>query len=123
MLMVSKTQQRAERKISAWLLEEEPTPPVDEGPLRPSLQNQIIACIICNLGAFSFGTAMGWSSPALPELTNSHELTEGQAAWAGGMLPLGAMVSLPIFGYMARTKGRKPAAYFVGVPLAVIKKN
>lgn len=72
-----------------------------------------------NICALSFGTCMGWSSPAFVDLKKSHDLSDDELAWAGGLLPLGCLVSLPIFGYLVRTKGRKPAAHIIGIPLIV----
>lgn len=111
--------------------------------LSPSLQNQIIASLICNinvsdnildihkvhimknisgnLGAFSSGAAVGWTSPSLPGLQSSGFLTETEAAWTGGLYAIGGLVSVPILGYVANTKGRKPSAYIIGISLVVIK--
>ncbi|XP_077296487.1 facilitated trehalose transporter Tret1-2 homolog [Arctopsyche grandis] len=87
--------------------------------LEPSLQNQIIATIICNLGAFATGAAIGWTSPSIGSLKKSGFLTEAEAAWSGGLFPLGGLASVPLFGYIANTKGRKPAAFLAGIPITI----
>ena len=58
------------------------------------------------LGAFVLGTALGWTSPALPKIQESEcgdecdvsNISDADASWIGALMPVGAMLSGPVVG-------------------------
>lgn len=68
--------------------------------------------------AFTTGTAYSWASPVLPKLLNttSNPITEQEASWIAGILPLGSAIS-PIFTLHLSDKiGRKKTMLLFAVP-------
>lgn len=74
---------------------------------------QYVAALAACGGALAAGTALGWTSPANPKLTNATDdtydftLTTEAASWVGSSLNLGAAaVCIPI-GILINLIGRK----------------
>nr|CAD7603035.1 unnamed protein product [Timema genevievae] len=85
--------------------------PVRESPSRRL--PQYLAAIAATLTAFSAGTALGWTSPAIPILQHDTAgnggLTMKEASWTGALLSLGAVLGAPPTGYLMGRYGRKMA--------------
>ena len=48
------------------------------------------------IGAFVMGSGLGWSSPALPALSDpsrNHPLDEEEASWVGSLFAIGALIA------------------------------
>lgn len=74
---------------------------------------QYVAALAATGGALAAGTALGWTSPANPKLTNATDdtydfvLSTEEASWVGSSLNLGAAaVCIPI-GILINMIGRK----------------
>nr|CAD7197761.1 unnamed protein product [Timema douglasi] len=95
--------------------------PVRENPSRRL--PQYLAAIAATLTAFCAGTALGWTSPAIPILQHDPAgnggLTPEEASWTGALLSLGAVLGAPLTGYLMGRYGRKKAVLALGVPFAV----
>lgn len=71
------------------------------------------------------GTAIGWTSPFLPNLQSvetpleSGPITDKESSWIGSILCLGAIVGTFLFGWMADRFGRKISACVVALPQMV----
>lgn len=65
------------------------------------------------------GCVMGWSSPVTVELEEMGWFSSMDSMWSGTLIPLGALVSLPIFGLIAVKFGRKAGGYFCGFMFVV----
>lgn len=68
---------------------------------------------------FCLGCSMGWSSPVVNQLEKTHWFSESDATWSGTLIPLGCLVSLPLFGFISANFGRKPGGYFCGLMFLV----
>ncbi|XP_054284557.1 solute carrier family 2, facilitated glucose transporter member 8-like [Macrosteles quadrilineatus] len=68
---------------------------------------QFLAAFFATLSALGAGAALAWSSPVLPLLQSAHVVTEGQAAWVGALITLGAFVGALPAGAFANIVGRK----------------
>ncbi len=66
-------------------------------PLDPTARRRqtLAAAGYCS-GAFAIGTALAWSSPALPQLETTATLTSFQAGWVGSLVSLGALLQGPV---------------------------
>lgn len=65
----------------------------------------VVACAY--LGPFSFGYTIGYSSPAIPQLERDNLLNSTMSGWFGSLLTLGAMVGVPLAGWLVEKYGRK----------------
>lgn len=78
--------------------------------------------------ATMYGQTIGWSSAAIPQLekgdpslpSGEHGIDSFYSGWVGGSFCLGALVSAPVHGLLADAKGRKFAAYCIGICFLVI---
>lgn len=81
---------------------------------------QIIATVTANFLAFSAGTLLTWTSPAIPLLQNDNSLfriSEQESSWVGSLLSLGAALGGPPFGMMVNKMGRKRALLALSLPV------
>lgn len=69
-----------------------------------------------NIIGISWGSTIGWSSPAIAKMTNENDLTESpldfipsadQQSWIGALLPLGGLVGPSIAASLTDYIGRK----------------
>lgn len=72
------------------------------------------------LGPMSFGFVLGYSSPAIPELTRIADprlrLDDNQASWFGSIVTIGAAVGGLLGGWMVEKIGRKLSLMFCSLP-------
>ncbi|XP_041855533.1 solute carrier family 2, facilitated glucose transporter member 8 [Melanotaenia boesemani] len=72
------------------------------------------------LGPLSFGFVLGYSSPAIPELTRDADprlrLDDVQASWFGSIVTVGAAVGGLLGGWMVEKIGRKLSLMFCSLP-------
>ncbi|XP_026199472.1 solute carrier family 2, facilitated glucose transporter member 8 [Anabas testudineus] len=72
------------------------------------------------LGPMSFGFVLGYSSPAIPELTKIADprlrLDQVQASWFGSIVTVGAAVGGLLGGWMVEKIGRKLSLMFCSLP-------
>ncbi len=88
---------------------------------------QVLAAFSSTLGAFGLGTTIAWTSPAIPhldpDLCKDHcavdGLSKADLGWIGAFMPLGAVVSGPITGYLLNTIGRRWTMIAYSAPLAL----
>lgn len=74
---------------------------------------------IANLSAFVIGSALAWTSPALPYLTSENStltITEDQGSWVGSLLAVGAFTGALPAGFIADMFGRKLVCAALAVP-------
>ena len=97
-----------------------------------------------NLGAFGLGTGLGWSSPALPYLSNCNEenatifdtelnnctlpeaFDDETASWIGALFPIGAIFGALWTGLLMPVIGRKWTMMGLSIPFAIgmnLQKN
>ncbi|XP_047448643.1 solute carrier family 2, facilitated glucose transporter member 8 [Mugil cephalus] len=79
-----------------------------------------LATFACVLGPMSFGFVLGYSSPAIPELTTIGDprlrLDGDQASWFGSIVTLGAAAGGLLGGWMVEKIGRKLSLMFCSLP-------
>ncbi|KAG7232419.1 hypothetical protein INR49_008882 [Caranx melampygus] len=72
------------------------------------------------LGPMSFGFVLGYSSPAIPELTQTSDprlhLDDVQASWFGSIVTVGAAAGGLLGGWMVEKIGRKLSLMFCSLP-------
>ncbi|XP_049906177.1 solute carrier family 2, facilitated glucose transporter member 8 [Epinephelus moara] len=72
------------------------------------------------LGPMSFGFVLGYSSPAIPELTRianpNLQLDSEQASWFGSIVTIGAALGGLLGGWMVEKIGRKLSLMFCSLP-------
>ncbi|KAM6930776.1 solute carrier family 2, facilitated glucose transporter member 8 [Xenentodon cancila] len=72
------------------------------------------------LGPMSFGFVLGFSSPAIPELTRISDprlrLSDDQASWFGSIVTIGAALGGLLGGWMVEKIGRKLSLMFCALP-------
>jgi len=71
---------------------------------------EIFSALCGYMGALSFGYTIGYSSPALPQMTASERImhnNEDAASWFGSIATLGAMLGCVIGGYLVESHGRR----------------
>lgn len=86
---------------------------------------QYVGALAATGGALAAGTALGWTSPANPKLTNATDntydftLSVEEASWVGSSLNLGAAaVCIPI-GLLINIIGRKWAMLSLVIPFTI----
>ncbi|NXL92359.1 GTR8 protein, partial [Alectura lathami] len=79
-----------------------------------------LASLAALLGPLSFGLALGYSSPAIPELRKINNpklrLDSSQASWFGSVVTLGAAAGGVLGGYLVDKVGRKLSLMLCSVP-------
>ncbi|KAM9811146.1 solute carrier family 2, facilitated glucose transporter member 8 [Neosynchiropus ocellatus] len=79
-----------------------------------------LATLVSVLGPMSFGFVLGYSSPAIPELTRisnpALRLNEVEASWFGSVVTLGAAAGGLLGGWMVEKAGRKLSLMFCSLP-------
>lgn len=87
------------------LLREADTEPVNASRLdgKKASFRQVLASLGAATGALSMGCCLGWSSPAIAQLTAETSgapgpLDTAQASWVGSLVCLGALVQVPLTG-------------------------
>ncbi|AWP07611.1 putative solute carrier family 2 facilitated glucose transporter member 8 [Scophthalmus maximus] len=79
-----------------------------------------LATLASVLGPMSFGFVLGYSSPALPELTHIADprlrLDNVQASWFGSIVAMGAAVGGLLGGWLVDKIGRKLTLMFCSLP-------
>ncbi|CAJ1069679.1 solute carrier family 2%2C facilitated glucose transporter member 8 [Xyrichtys novacula] len=82
--------------------------------------NLYLATLASVLGPMSFGFVLGYSSPAIPELTRISDprlrLDDDQASWFGSIVTIGAAVGGLLGGWMVEKIGRKLSLMFCSLP-------
>jgi len=80
------------------------------------LQNQVYCAIFGYLGAVSFGYVIGYSSPALPQMT-IFQHNDTAASWFGSIVTLGGIVGSIFAGWFVQLRGRRTTMFAAVVPL------
>uniref|UniRef100_A0A3Q2R0R4 Solute carrier family 2, facilitated glucose transporter member 8 n=1 Tax=Fundulus heteroclitus TaxID=8078 RepID=A0A3Q2R0R4_FUNHE len=79
-----------------------------------------LASFAAVLGPMSFGFVLGYSSPAIPELSRISDprlrLSEVQASWFGSIVTIGAALGGLLGGWMVQKIGRKLSLMFCTLP-------
>ena len=71
---------------------------------------EIFSAVCGYMGALSFGYTIGYSSPALPQMTAPDHILHGNdeaASWFGSIVTLGAMIGCVIGGSLVERRGRR----------------
>ncbi|XP_068560050.1 solute carrier family 2, facilitated glucose transporter member 8 [Cebidichthys violaceus] len=83
-------------------------------------RNLYLATLASVLGPMSFGFVLGYSSPAIPELTRIADprlrLDADQASWFGSIVTVGAAAGGLLGGWMVGKIGRKLTLMFCSLP-------
>ncbi|KAF3695332.1 Solute carrier family 2, facilitated glucose transporter member 8 Glucose transporter type 8 [Channa argus] len=83
-------------------------------------RNLYLATLASVLGPMSFGFVLGYSSPAIPELTKIADprlrLDDVQGSWFGSIVTLGAAAGGLLGGWMVDKIGRKLSLMFCSLP-------
>ncbi|XP_026177905.1 solute carrier family 2, facilitated glucose transporter member 8 [Mastacembelus armatus] len=83
-------------------------------------KNLYLATFASVLGPMSFGFVLGYSSPAIPELTRIADprlrLDDVQASWFGSIVTVGAAAGGLLGGWMVEKIGRKLSLMFCSLP-------
>ncbi|XP_033974075.1 solute carrier family 2, facilitated glucose transporter member 8 [Trematomus bernacchii] len=83
-------------------------------------RNLYLATFVSVLGPMSFGFVLGYSSPAIPELTSISDprlrLDANQASWFGSIVTVGAAAGGLLGGWMVERFGRKLSLMFCSLP-------
>ncbi|XP_005938721.1 solute carrier family 2, facilitated glucose transporter member 8 [Haplochromis burtoni] len=79
-----------------------------------------LATLASVLGPMSFGFVLGYSSPAIPELTKIEDsrlrLDDNQASWFGSIVTVGAALGGLLGGWMVEKIGRKVSLMLCALP-------
>ncbi|CAB3365741.1 Hypothetical predicted protein [Cloeon dipterum] len=81
---------------------------------------QYFAAVLATLSAFSAGTILGWSSPALPILEGADSpvpIDADQGSWLGSLLTLGALMGAAPAGAVSQLVGRQRLLVALSLPL------
>ncbi|XP_065348675.1 facilitated trehalose transporter Tret1-2 homolog [Cloeon dipterum] len=81
---------------------------------------QYFAAALATLSAFSAGTILGWSSPALPILEGADSpvpIDVDQGSWLGSLLTLGALMGAAPAGAVSQVVGRQRLLVALSLPL------
>ncbi|XP_060895024.1 solute carrier family 2, facilitated glucose transporter member 8 [Labrus mixtus] len=82
--------------------------------------NLYLATFASVLGPLSFGFVLGYSSPAIPELSRISDprlrLDDEQASWFGSIVTVGAALGGLLGGWMVEKIGRKLSLMFCSLP-------
>jgi len=79
------------------------------------LRNQIYTAICGYLGAVSFGYVVGYSSPALPQMT-MFQHNDSAASWFASIVTLGGIVGSVVAGWFVQHRGRRTTMFAAAVP-------
>lgn len=83
-------------------------------------KNLYLATFASVLGPMSFGFVLGYSSPAIPELSRISDprlrLNDVQASWFGSIVTVGAAAGGLLGGWMVEKIGRKLSLMFCSLP-------
>lgn len=103
--------------------EDDPNAPVSEQDAYLSKVRNgklYLATFVAVLGPLSFGFVLGYSSPAIPDLTNTDDprlrLDNVQASWFASIVAVGAAVGGLLGGWMVEKIGRKLSLMFCALP-------
>jgi MFS family permease len=86
---------------------------------------QYFAALAATGGALAAGTALGWTSPAEPQMLNrtseafDFDISKTDASWVGSALNLGAMSMCIPIGYIINMIGRKGAMLALVLPFTI----
>ncbi|XP_018025267.1 facilitated trehalose transporter Tret1-2 homolog isoform X2 [Hyalella azteca] len=83
---------------------------------------QVLAAISVSIGSMAVGFTAGWTSPALESMKEPNstlEINSDQESWVGSLMPLSALVSSVVGGYLVEAIGRKMLICLCGPPFIV----
>ncbi|XP_066598151.1 facilitated trehalose transporter Tret1-like [Prorops nasuta] len=96
------------------------TDPDESGKMR-----QLLATLIVNLSALSYGTIAGWTSPVTPQLQSNGSpvgktaMSDEAASWLTGALCLGGILGTLLYNNITERFGRKLTGYLMSLPLGI----
>ena len=79
------------------------------------LRYQVYSAVCGYLGALSFGYVIGYSSPALPQMT-IFEHDDAAASWFGSIVNLGGIIGSIFAGWFVQRRGRRTTMFTAAVP-------
>jgi MFS family permease len=85
---------------------------------------QFVAAFAACLGAFAQGTALSWTSPALPHISDctkdcDFNFNATTGSWIGSIFTLGALSSSFVAAYLMGAIGRKKTLIIMAAPFIV----
>ncbi|XP_075212809.1 facilitated trehalose transporter Tret1-like [Lycorma delicatula] len=92
--------------------------PAQEGKKVP----QFLIAIAATLTAFTVGTILAWTAPALPQLQSPNStlpITQEQGSWVGSLAAVGAFLGALPAGSVTDLVGRKLALLSMGIPFII----
>ncbi|CAN9512642.1 unnamed protein product [Ophioblennius macclurei] len=107
---------------SSSLLHAQEAEPSEQDTYLSQVKNSklYLATFASVLGPLSFGFVLGYSSPAIPDLSRTSEaglrLDDVQASWFGSIVTLGAALGGLLGGWMVDKVGRKLSLMFCSLP-------
>ncbi|XP_055319664.1 facilitated trehalose transporter Tret1-like isoform X2 [Sitodiplosis mosellana] len=89
--------------------------------------SQVLAALSVSMGSLVVGFSSGYTSPALPSMQNPNvsnyhkvfDISEDQASWAGGIMPLAGLAGGIAGGPLIEFLGRKTTILATSVPFVV----
>jgi len=79
------------------------------------LRNQLYSAVCGYLGAVSFGYVIGYSSPALPQMT-VFQHDDAAASWFGSIVTLGGIIGSVFAGWFLQRHGRRTVMLGAAIP-------
>jgi SP family facilitated glucose transporter-like MFS transporter 8 len=84
-----------------------------------SIKKVVSATLIVCTAPFSFGYAIGYTSPAIPEMEWKGIMSQGTLSWFSSLLTVGGMMGSFIAGFALESIGRKRTIMITTLPLVV----
>ncbi|XP_072944082.1 facilitated trehalose transporter Tret1-like [Epargyreus clarus] len=83
--------------------------------------SQVLAAVAVSMGSMIVGFSSAYTSPALVTMENSTRIsvTEEQASWVGGLMPLAALAGGVLGGPLVDYMGRRRTILFTAVPFFI----
>ncbi|CAL8101451.1 unnamed protein product [Orchesella dallaii] len=88
----------------------------------PSKKTQVLTSIVLGFAAYSVGTVVAWTAPAIPDLEATEHfgvLTVSDKSWIASIVTLAALIAGPITGFAIDKIGRRKTAIAIGYPFFV----
>jgi len=79
------------------------------------VRNQLYSATCGFLGAVSFGYVIGYSSPALPQMS-MFQHNDAAASWFGSIVTLGGIIGSVFAGWFVQHRGRKTTMFTSAIP-------
>ncbi|CAO1330813.1 unnamed protein product [Diamesa serratosioi] len=132
--MSSAVELKQYQTVSSFEGEQIGDPVMEEG----KKYRQFLAAVLSNIISVALGTTLGWTSPAIPKLTNESDLSDSplsfvpskeELSWIGSLVALGALFAPFVAGPLTDIIGRKwtllssSMFYFLSYVLLILTCN